>query len=164
MKLFLQLKHWQLFLIWFLAEIIFFATQKTAIWILTFLLFEFTIIGWIYAIGKVVNNLNETNKVENYREDWWFVIYIITIMPFGYYTRSFDSGPELSAFWIFVPGLVGFVSGIKMINFSAKALAQYEEKKDLKFSEYTNEFLLILFVIIGIWILQPKLNKMFGNK
>lgn len=52
-----------------------------------------------------------------------------------------------------------FYSGIMILNFSAKAYSQYEKKKELKFWDYFWNFVLILYLIIGIWIIQPKINR-----
>ncbi|HBZ68109.1 MAG TPA: hypothetical protein DEO70_14845 [Bacteroidales bacterium] len=164
MKIFLKLKHWQLFLIWIFAEIIFIATSSTPIWILTTGLFGFTIIGWIYSIGKVINNLNGKNRIENYKEDLWFILYLISVIPFGFFFRNMHSPEPMNGFLSFSAGLVGFISMIKLVNFSAKVLNQYESKRDLKFADYSNEFFLIVFMIIGIWIIQPKMNKIIDKK
>jgi uncharacterized membrane protein len=164
MKIFLKFKHWQLFLIWIFAEILFIATSSTSIWILTTGLFGFAIIGWIYSIGKVINNLNEKNRIENYKEDLWFILYLISVIPFGFLFRTFESSESMNGFLSFGAGLLGFISMIKLVNFSAKVFKQHESKRDLKFADYSNEFFLIVFMIIGIWIIQPKVNKIIDRK
>ena len=163
MKVFLKFKHWQLFLIWIFTEIVFIATVNTPVWILTTVLFGIAIIGWIYSIGKVINNLNAKNRIENYKEDLWFILYLISMIPFGYLYKNLDSAETLNGYFIFGAGLLGFISMIKLVNFSAKAYTQYESKKDLKFGDYSREFFLILIMIIGIWIIQPKLNKIIDE-
>ncbi len=164
MKVFLKFRHWQLFLIWTFTEIVFIATVNTPIWILTTGLFGFAIIGWIYSIGKMINNLNGKKRIENYKEDLWFILYLVSIIPFGFNFRNFESYSPINGFLIFGAGLIGFISMIKLVNFSAKAYKQYESKKDLKFSDYSSEFFLIIIMIIGIWIIQPKLNKIIDKK
>lgn len=164
MKIFLKFKHWQLFLIWIFTEIIFITTLNTPIWILTTGIFGFTITGWIYSIGKVMNNLNEKYRIENYKEDLWFILYLVSIIPFGYNFRNFELNVSVNGFLIFGAGLLGFISMIKLIIFSAKAYKQFESRKDLKFGDYSNEFFLILLMIIGIWVIQPKLNKIIDQK
>ena len=55
-------------------------------------------------------------------------------------------------------------TGIKIINFSAKALKETETKRTQEFKDYSSEFFLIAFLIIGVWIIQPRLNKIVKNK
>ncbi|HBZ66490.1 MAG TPA: hypothetical protein DEO70_06605 [Bacteroidales bacterium] len=121
MKIFLKFKHWQLFLIWIFAEIIFITTSNTPIWFLTTGLFGFTMIGWIYSIGKVINNLNEKNRIENYKEDLWFILYLVSMIPFGFTFRNMNSPEPLNGFLFPIVGIVGFISMIRLVNFSAKA-------------------------------------------
>lgn len=164
MRIFLKLKHWQLFIIWILAEIIFLATSNTPIWILTIELFGFTIIGWMYSIGKVINGLNDKNKIQNYREDFWFFLYLISAIPFGYKFKTTDSYHSGNDLLIICAGIVGLISMIRLVNFSAKAYKQYNINKDLKFPDYLEEFIWIAFFIIGIWKIQPEINKIIDKK
>jgi hypothetical protein len=164
MKIFLKFKHWQLFLIWIFTEIVFITTVNTPIWILTTGLFGFAFIGWIYSIGKVINNLNEKNRINNYKEDFWFTLFFVSVIPYGYFYRNLETIGSNNILLNLGVGLLQFISMVKSVNFSAKVLKQYETKRNLKFSEYFNEFFLIGFMIIGIWVIQPKVNKIVDKK
>jgi hypothetical protein len=159
MKIFLKLKHWQIFLIWILSEILFISTIKSSLWIITIEIFGFVMIGWMYSIGKVINNLNTKNKIVNYRENLWASLYMISLIPFGYFYKNMIAFGQVKGIILLATGLIGFISGIKLINFSAKAYKQFDTKKELKFEDYSTEFFIILIMIIGIWIIQPKLNE-----
>ena len=161
MKVFLILKHWQLFLICYMTAILFIATSDSSFWILTFLLYESIIAGWIYSIGKIANNNNSKNKIENYHENLWFILFIISFIPFGYFSHSKTPNNDLLDL---AAVLFEVFTAFKLVNFSAKAIKQNELKKDLKFTDYLNEFFLIAFLPIGIWIIQPKMNKMMKKK
>jgi len=161
MKVFLTLKHWQLFLILYITAILFAVTIDSSYWILTFLLYDFTLVGWIYSIGKIANNMNSKNKIENYHENLWFILFYISFIPFGYFSHSKIPSNGLL---MFASTLFGGFSAFKLINFSAKAVKQNEINKELKFTDYLNEFLLIACIPIGIWIIQPKMNKIIKNK
>ena len=56
-------------------------------------------------------------------------------------------------------GIIAFISILNVILISSKSLKQTEKHKELTFSNYAKEFFLILYLVIGIWILQPKLNE-----
>jgi len=47
------------------------------------------------------------------------------------------------------------------LYFNAKALKTAELQKPLTFSDFAGEFFLLWFFPIGIWILQPRINKLF---
>lgn len=44
--------------------------------------------------------------------------------------------------------------------FTAKTIKTAELQRDVNFSEFAGEFFMIWFYPIGIWILQPKINKL----
>ncbi len=155
MKIFLKFKHWQIFLIWIITGVLFAITIFTHIWFITLAIYAFLLVGWIYSVGKVTNELNEKNRIENYHEDLWFILFLISVFPFGYFSHT--TTPE-NGFFMFGAMLLEAIPAIKLVNFSARAISQYEKKKSLKFSDYSNEFLLILFLPISIWKIQPKMN------
>lgn len=155
MVIFLRFKHWQLFLIWILSAILFITTSESNWWILTFALYDFLLVGWIYSIGKITNRLNGKYKIENYHEDLWFILCLISFIPYGYFAHSNTPNDGYLKFGTF---LFWAISALKLINFSAKCIRQNEKKENLKFADYFNEFLLIVFIVIGLWKIQPKMN------
>lgn len=161
MRQFCRFKHWQFFLIWIISGTLFVATIESSFWVLTLSLYDFVIVGWIYSIGKVTNNLNGKLRIENYHEDLWFVLFFISFIPLGYISHSSSPISGLLTF-----GIVLFesISAFKLINFSAKALGQNDQKKNLKFVDYISEFFLIVFFVIGLWIIQPKMNKIIEKQ
>jgi hypothetical protein len=48
--------------------------------------------------------------------------------------------------------------------FAAKTLKTVELKREATFSDFVGEFFLIWFNFIGIWILQPKINKIIQSQ
>ena len=55
MKIFLKLKHWQMFLVWIFGSIQMQVFIKTDIWYISSIIYFVLIFGWIYSIGKVLN-------------------------------------------------------------------------------------------------------------
>jgi len=45
------------------------------------------------------------------------------------------------------------------LYFVAKTFKTVELQREVKFSDFAGEFFLIWFYPIGIWIIQPKINK-----
>jgi len=50
-----------------------------------------------------------------------------------------------------------------MLYFTAKTIKTVELQRELRFSDFAGEFFLLWFYFIGIWIIQPKINKMIAN-
>jgi len=156
MKVFLKLKHWQIFLTWIITSILYVSTIFTHIWFITVAVYAFAFIGYIYSTGKVINELNAENKIEDYHEDLWFILSLIMVLPFVYF---FHTAKIESGFFVFGALFCEGFPAIKLVNFSAKSIGQYEQKKSLKFSGYASNFLRLMFLPLSIWRLQPRMNK-----
>lgn len=50
-----------------------------------------------------------------------------------------------------------------MLYFTAKTIKTVELQRELRFSDFAGEFFLLWFYFIGIWIIQPKVNKMVAD-
>ena len=50
------------------------------------------------------------------------------------------------------------------IAFIAKALNVVEGKRANNFSDYAGDFFLLWFFFIGIWIIQPRINRIFAHE
>ena len=48
--------------------------------------------------------------------------------------------------------------------FNAKALKAVELQSPVEFSDYVGEYFSLLFLPVGIWFLQPKINRLFDCK
>lgn len=161
--LFLKLKHWQLFLIWIAGSIQIQVFMKTYFWILSFLFYYSIIFGWIYSIGKILNNKNTlTIKKLNI----WSLVHFLSMIPFAFNFRNFylESSNTLNIFIDIIFGLLMVISLFKVANISAKSLKMVTVKHKIIFKDYALEFFLILYIIIGVWFLQPKLNKIIDEK
>jgi hypothetical protein len=50
------------------------------------------------------------------------------------------------------------------LYFNAKALKTVEWQKPVTFKDFAGEFFLLWFFPIGVWIIQPRLNNLFGDQ
>ena len=87
-------------------------------------------------IGGLVPGI-ETN---GFQKGGWFVVIILPLHLF-------------SMFCIF-----------HSAYFVAKTIKIAELQRKVGFSDFLGEFFLLWFYIIGIWVLQPKVNKLYRNK
>lgn len=68
-------------------------------------------------------------------------------------------------FLLFVPQILSMPCMFYCIYFIAKALKASEVNRTVTSSDYSSEFLMLLFLPVGVWFIQPRINKLFdGNQ
>ncbi|MFM2224432.1 MAG: hypothetical protein RJA07_634 [Bacteroidota bacterium] len=137
------------------------------------ILFMAIFFGWFWsaAIGlqkKVPGNV--TMKVKKFKIFFFIpMVYILCIMIFMAFTIDglINSGSEPNAgliasmFAIVIPlHLFSMFCIFYTLYFVAKTFKTVELQREVKFSDFAGEFFMIWFYPIGIWIIQPKINKM----
>ena len=169
MKKILKFKHWQLFILivltgaWTspspLKEII------NSISILTFMI-------WIYAIGiygqEKLELLNlPTLKTELFKINivLFPILLIISFLILPEQTAENTQSEFNIRTIIIIPiTLYMFFAFFQTLVFACKTISMLELKREVKFSEYLKNLLLTLFLIFGIWVLQPKITKLIAEK
>ncbi|WP_179321168.1 hypothetical protein [Winogradskyella helgolandensis] len=168
MKKILKFKHWQLFILivltaaWSspspLQEIIRF------IGLITFLI-------WTYAIGIYGQEKLEYLKLPTLDTKLFkiniilFPILLIVSFLLSPEQTVENTQPEFNTQTILLMPitLYMFFAFFQTIVFSCKTLAIIELKRAVKFSDYLVNLILTLFLIIGVWILQPKITKLIAE-
>jgi hypothetical protein len=177
----LTLKHWQLFLLLVGIPIIFeflfmgllvSSKEPMAFFIyfpIMMLLFIGLFTSWFYSLGtNLFKRLPETAKMSLTRFKVFLfvyfanIIFILVFMVGIFMNLSTNSGPNPGWFILIVPlHLFAMFCIFYCLYFNAKALKMVEMQKPVTFSDYAGEFFLLWFFPIGIWILQPRINKLF---
>lgn len=165
----LSFKHWQLFLLIFicgawtspspLKEIV------NSVAVVTFTL-------WIYAIGiygqeriaelglKLMNlKLFKTNVII---VGAFFFIGLAFSATQGEANQAMADTFELKDIIYSVGGLYLAFAMVQTIIFVCKAIAKIEYQREVIFSDYFNNLLLMFFFFIGIWFLQSKVNRLIA--
>ena len=168
MKKILKFKHWQLFILivltagWTspspLQEIIRF------VGLITFLI-------WTYAIGIYGQEKLESLKLPTLNTKLFkiniilFPILLIVSFLLSPEQTAENTQAEFNAQTILlIPiSLYMFFALFQTIVFSCKTFAMIELKREVKFSDYLVNLILMLFFIIGVWILQPKITKLIAE-
>jgi hypothetical protein len=126
---------------------------------------------WSIAIG-LQNKLPEHLQMKTIKFKIFFFFPLISLLLMSYIffhlfssidMKFFESNPFyiVKLFLIIFPLQLFNVFCIVYINyFAAKTLKSIELRRHAIFSEYIGEFFLIWFYPIGVWILQPKINRM----
>ena len=128
--------------------------------------------GWLWSVAvglqkKVPQNV--TMKVKKFKI-FFFVplIYLILVALFFITTLNevSSSNPEsvapiLGRFVFIIPlHLFSMFCIFYSLYFVAKTIKTVELQREVAFGEFIGEFLMIWFYFIGIWFLQPKINRM----
>lgn len=177
MKQLIKLKHWQLFLLtWGIPLTInIYSFFDTSILFKAFPIilsaFFFGILSWVWSIGTGLHKkLPEGIKLKL----WPFrlcifipILYMILILLFSINTEVFEGpngyGKQMGITLLPIIVIIHFVSMALLflgLRFAAKTLKTIEMGRLAHFTEYSRELFLIWFSPIGIWILQPRLNKL----
>ena len=182
---FLKAKHWQIFMITFgLPFLIQIITMPITIsdndpiimmkiFPIIMIIFISGFFGWFWSIGvglqsKIPSDV--TMKVKKFKIFLIIpLIYMFLILIFmgSIISGTFENGQEPSEGMIV--GMIGIIFPLHFFSmfcifyclyFVAKTFKTVELQREVAFSDFAGEFFMIWFFPIGIWIIQPKVNKM----
>jgi hypothetical protein len=165
MKAFLKLKNWHLFLL-FIIPSYFVKNSLTMILIPTPMLALYSL--WIYSIG-IFGHKKRIEFDFKSEKTIYFKISCV-IMPICWLITMLNRyhmlylSPETILLRI-INLIIGFgflIAGLYMVFFVSKTLKTIELKSDPKFIHYVLIMLGFVFWPIGIWFIQPKVNKLFA--
>ncbi|MFP9100525.1 hypothetical protein ACLI09_15865 [Flavobacterium sp. RHBU_24] len=93
----------------------------------------------------------------------FFYILLFGFVMFDIFSNiSADNVPNFYWFALIVPlHLFSIFCMFYSIYFNAKSLKAVELQRPVKGEEFIAEFFLLWFFVIGVWILQPRINKIF---
>jgi hypothetical protein len=176
-RFFLGAKHWQVFLLIFgpycagqaLAMKSMFTGEPTAgvggfgilFWFLM-ALFGFCFLSWFWAMGWFLESIVRPElklKMGLFR---FAVIY--TVLYALFFFRFVLSTPRVAVLLVAPLHLLAMFCLLYMLYFNSKSLALVEKKRPVKFSDYAGSFFLLWFFLIGVWIIQPKINRLYGER
>ena len=192
MKRLLKAKHWQLFLLTFgipmlfqfvmLGTIIFqISTNSTPgpesfftivkVFPFLMLLFVGIMMGWFWAVaielGKKIPE-NVSLKTSKFKVFFTFpLVYVFIFLTFFLTIIEGAASNTAPEFWIFaIIFPLHFFCMFCMfycLYFVAKTFKTVELQRKVTFADFAGEFFLIWFYPIGIWIIQPKINRMIES-
>jgi hypothetical protein len=161
MSYILKAKHWQIFLLIVGLPILGDSTGLYSIQMVLIFLSASVLFGWLWSIENEISKLliGLVSRTITFRVSFSLVIlYFIVSIILLYSGISFES-----IYWL----LLHFVciSLVFTIFYKCAKLIKYAElNREPEFSEVMSYFILIWFFPIGIWIIQPKLNRIIGEK
>jgi len=185
----LKAKHWQIFILTFGIPILFQISLMAYVFSSIFnnadpnvdkifdyfqvfgiimFLFMSIYLGWMWAAAVGINKiLREDLKLKVNRFKILFLIPLAYILIFSIYLNFMMNGNE-GSFVDFNPGIFALIIPLHLFSmgcffycfyFIAKTIKTAELQKEVEFSDFYGEFFLIWFFPVGIWFLQPTINK-----
>ena len=164
MKFILRLKHWQVFLILIAGLFIsnFEIENNKTLTTILFLIGMTTYFSWILFVGHALYQLLPEKIELNYNlflinSFIWLTSYIFVMVISDGQGMTF-SGVEA------LPGFYVFFAFLYFLMFPARALKSIEKDRKADIGECIGDFFLIVFLPIGIWFLQPRINRVTADK
>ena len=182
----LKLKHWQLFLLTFgipfILQFVFAAALAVTdnakvvfsiIPIITLVSFV-AFFGWLYALATNLQRLLPDFLKMNIKRFKIFLfvptiyISVLCILIFFMFNHTLKPNAPinikliLTIFSLIIPiHLFSIFCILYSLYFTAKALKTLECQCSVSFGDFVGEFFLLWFYPVGIWIIQPRVNKIF---
>lgn len=171
MSIYLKAKHWQLFIVLvgsiFLAQSLMFAsiisgiTPSAITIILPTFLFGILFFGWLWAVATACSKTLSPELSSSPKPMQAGLVYALSYLILS---GVFFLGPgkQPSGYFI-IMHLLAMAAIFYALGFTAKNLAKFELGQNVSFFSYSGPFFLFWFFPIGIWFIQPKVNKLLGG-
>lgn len=177
-SLFLRAKHWQIFvLVWgtyFVGQMVIVgslpATTETLENPLKVGLFSEAVMspcivclmGWLWSMGSFLFSIAKPTLQLNIHVFRFAILYstlyLLTGLPF-FLSRN----PIVET--IIVPmHLLTLFSLIYAFYFVSKSLVMEEKSAAVTFNDYALSLFLLFFSLIGIWLIQPRINRLYAQR
>ncbi len=176
MKGLLHIKHWQLFLLTvgvpMLMQIVLvilaiagFGSEVMMIILMLIVAVYCPAIffGWMYTTVTHLNHrLPDTVAMNLKRFEFFFFTPFVYVLVLSISLMSMQEVPPV-AFLLIVPAhLFCMFCMFYCLYFFAKSLKAVELQRDVTSSDYLDIFFLIWFFPIGLWMIQPRINRIFA--
>jgi hypothetical protein len=189
MNIFLKAKHWQLFLLNFAIPFVLYlitlaimigiairhqshdpyiALRFLPVFIILGLISAIVQYGWTWAAGIILNNrLPEELKLNTvfFKICFFYPIVYLPLLGLFIYTQLHAGIETFSfTFLLIIPfHLFTIFCSFYCMYFVARVIKTTEYQRYTTVSDYIAEFFMIWFYFVGIWFLQPKINKMIDE-
>jgi hypothetical protein len=167
---FLRARSWEIFLLLFglmsVSPILIFSStigetgKVSPLFFGLMVLFAICLNAWFWAVGSFLNTIVRPTLRPGVRLFRFAVIYpIVYIAVF-----SFFFPPQPAVFAVIFPlHLLAMFCMFYLLNFVSKNLALAETGRDVTFYDYAGPFFLLWFFPIGVWTVQPRINRLYAE-
>ena len=184
---FLRAKHWQVFLVTcglpYLFQLILMPTMMVGnsfvsslnLLLIITIVCAFILFGWLWSVAIGLQSKIPVEVKMNVRRFKTFLLFtVVYLCVFSVYMSSLFNSIGLvhinnvetmfGMFWIILPlHLFCIFCMFYCLYFVAKTFKTVELQREAMFSDFAGEFFLFWFFPVGVWIVQPKINKMIQD-
>lgn len=187
MNFFLKFRDWQLFLLTFglpvMLQIVFMVgmvliRELQILFLglpLIMLAYVSTFFGWVYSLGmNLQKKLPDTVKMNSTAFKILMVVVMFYMMLIGFLMvrlfKGFSSAIQPDP--VTMAGLMAIIFPLHLFVlfcifytfwFVAKSLKSVELQRPAGFGDFAGEFFLIWFYPVGLWFIQPRINRIFDD-
>ena len=170
MKKILLLKHWQLFLLFYLVsgipQIFFFEKIMNSerpqnlialVSVPSYFVYSF----WIYSIGIYIFRIKQEGlNLTRFKISFFFlIIYFFFFLVLFAFIKLDTLFASAWAVGFVILHLIAIFCYLYCAYFIARLLNSIEQKKSVGINEILGDIFFILFFPLGVWFVQPRLNK-----
>ena len=118
--------------------------------------------GWLWSLGSFLSSIAEPSLRLNLHFFRFAILfsslYLLTALPF-----FLSSNPTIEA--IILPmHFLALVCLLYAFYFVSKSLVVAETGEAVTFNDYAISLLLFLCSFIGIWLIQPRINRLYAHR
>ncbi|HZY80968.1 MAG TPA: hypothetical protein VFE50_15705 [Cyclobacteriaceae bacterium] len=123
--------------------------------------------SWFYVVSmnlhaKLPNDHNL--KIVRFRMAFFFPMIYICVVVCVISFAFLKTDPSIAALAIIIPfHFLAMFCMFYVLYFTSKSLKIVELQRNVTFSDFAGEFVLIWLFFIGVWIIQPRINKIFAE-
>jgi hypothetical protein len=177
-NLFLRAKHWHIFTLLFavptFAEFsaIGFIPSRIRSWhdfgpggfffLAVMVLYFLCFLAWFGSMGFFFRSIVKPELRMGTQFFRFALVYPLIYVPIFFFLVIPDTGVPI---WVILPlHLACMVCLFYLLYFVSKSLVLEETGKQVSFYEYAGPFFLLCFFPMGVWFIQPKVNRLYAEK
>ena len=132
---------------------VFHVTESITAFRIIMLLIIFVELFWIYAVGTFIKQkYNKQITAPMTLQNVFLVYLLVNSILF-----TFELIPDE---FLYIFSTVSIIANIYTVYFVAKILVMAEKERKVTFSDYMGTFILVSVFILGVWWLQPRVNRL----
>jgi hypothetical protein len=163
--LFLNARPWQLFVLLLVAPML---IQFTAIifpsmyvFVVVSFAYLLCVLAWLWSMGSFLSSVAPSEIKSKFRFFCFTLLFPLFYTPALLWfalTRANVPGAVIAILHLFAMYCMFYA-----LNFVAKTLVTVQTGRLASFQDYAGQFLLLWFFPIGVWVIQPKISRLYQH-
>lgn len=159
MKKILSFQHWQIFLlisirVW---------TPPSPFQLITSVIAAATVLIWLYSVVIYgAEKAEQRGVVYSPNLKFFKLNLIILVVLFSALTCVSHYGFDVPKLIIQICTFYTIFGTFYSMAAAAKTITSLTQERNVPFKDYFLVFIMILFLLVGVWVIQPKVNKLIA--